>query len=304
MASADHYRAHLQPIYEALPEHLRGRLLRRPLPNPPGPKPKQRSVRAALVGSWRDLRAVAEHGYEWIALAEHGIGQSYGTGHPGYPGGIKRDRVDLFLSPNWTAAEADATAYPNAVVAVVGDPALDALPTGPRDGPVAVSFHWDCMVAPETRSTFRYWQDAIGALAAEREVIGHAHPRFPSLKSHYRRMGIRYVADWHEVCRTAAAYVCDNSSTIYEFASTGRPVVLLNSPTYRRNVELGLRFWAAASVGLQVDRPLLLAETVQRAVEADTADIREAREAALDLAYGYRSGAAHRAAEVITGCLA
>lgn len=296
MASAEHYRAHLLPIYEALPPEQRGAVLRSVPLRRRGPQPERNAV---LVGSWTDLRAVGEAGYERIVYAEHGIGQTYQTGHPAYPGGRHRDRVGLFLSPNATAARYDAEAYPAATVRVVGDPALDALPRGPGAGPIAVSFHWDCMVAPETRSTFRYWITAVRDLAQEQDVIGHGHPRaINPLKGMYRAAGVRWVENWHAVCEQAALYICDNSSTLYEFAATGRPVVVLNGPNYRRGFRPGLRFWDAANVGFQVDRPVALAETVLRAVE-DPPDVRQRREAAVDIAYGYRSGAAQRAADTI-----
>lgn len=240
-----------------------------------------------------------------MAYAEHGIGQPYGTGHPGYPGGIKRDGVGLFLSPNLTAAAADRAVNPHAAYAVIGDPALDLLPQGEgaTTGPVAISFHWDCSIAPETRSTFPFWRDVVLALSQEIPLLGHAHPRAAAgLKAFYRKAGIPFEPNWHRVCEQASAYICDNSSTLYEFASTGRPVVVLNAPQYRRNKRFGLRFWDAATVGLQVDRPVALAETVLRAVE-DPPGVREAREAALDLAYGHRSGAAQRGADAIVNWL-
>ena len=49
----------------------------------------------------------------------------------------------------------------------------------------------------------------------------------------YEAHGIEYVPDFDDVLRRADVYACDNSSTLYEFASTGRPVVVLNAPWYR-----------------------------------------------------------------------
>ena len=111
-----------------------------------------------------------------------------------------------------------------------------------------------------------------------------------------QRHGIEHVATFDEVCRRADVYVCDNSSTIFEFASTGRPVVLLNSPQYRKRIHHGLRFWDAASVGVQVDTAAELPDAIQRALHEDHS---AEREAALDIVYAYRTDAAQRAADAI-----
>ena len=80
--------------------------------------------------------------------------------------------------------------------------------------------------------------------------------------------------------------------------STGRPVIVLNRPEYRREVEHGLRFWEAAGVGVNVDSPADLDAAIVRAVE-DPPDVAAAREAALDIVYSPRSGGAAIAAAAI-----
>jgi hypothetical protein len=106
------------------------------------------------------------------------------------------------------------------------------------------------------------------------------------------------VPDFADVCRRADVYVCDNSSTLYEFASTGRPVVVLNSPQYRGTVNHGLRFWDAAHVGLHAWPGDNLGDVVERALQ-DPPKAREDREDALDIVYAYRTGGAQRAADAI-----
>jgi hypothetical protein len=115
-------------------------------------------------------------------------------------------------------------------------------------------------------------------LARRFTVIGHGHPRRSELASRYRRAGIEHVASFSEVCRRASIYVADNTSTLFEFAATGRPVVVLNARRYRRDVRHGLRFWDAAGVGPNVDRPRDLPDVVARALE-DPPEFREKREA-------------------------
>lgn len=290
-ASEPHFRHHLQPIYDA----LRG----------PGDWEGKHPDRPVLVASYGDQKVVQRAGYTKIARIEHGAGQSYGTGHGSYAGGKGAEKVGLFLTPNHYSAELWKAAYPDAQVEVVGSPKLDLLP--PKDPAypltVATAFHWDCGVVSETMSAFGYYRPALPVLASVYNVIGHGHPRGmigpPRLAKRYLRCGItNVVADFAEVCRQADVFVADNTSALFEFAATGRPVVVLNSPSYRKNVEHGLRFWSAADVGVQVDRPSDLVAAVVEALK-DRPQQRAKREAALAQVYAYRSGAAERAARVL-----
>lgn len=289
LATRPQYRAHLEPVWAALPAEVRGS--DHPTATPAG---------AVLVSSWQDLGAARRAGYGRIAYLEHGIGQTYGPRAIGYPGGLGREAIDLFLSPNETAAAADHRAYPRARVVVVGDPALERLPQRPPGlaGPVALSFHWDCHIAPETRSALPHYRDALAGIAARWPVIGHGHPRADELPLLWRRLGVEREASWHNVVQRASVYVCDNSSTLYEFAAAGGPVVVLNAPWFRREVQHGLRFWPAASVGIQVDHPDELDAALERAM-ADPPEVQAARQAALGLVYAHRGGAAARAATAL-----
>jgi glycosyltransferase involved in cell wall biosynthesis len=118
------------------------------------------------------------------------------------------------------------------------------------------------------------------------------------LEQTYRQCGIEVVRSFDEVCRRADVYACDNSSSIYEFASTGRPVVLLNAPWFRRDVEHGLRFWAAAGIGRQVDEPEDLAEAIRCSLSEP---VPSSAAAALRLAYSDITGAAERGATILAG---
>jgi hypothetical protein len=253
--------------------------------------------RKALVASYGDMKKARRLGYGNFARFEHGIGQNYGTKHPSYAGGPDADDVSLFLVPNEYAANLWRAVYPAAQVEVVGSPRLDDLPRGDTSGRVvALSWHWRCEVAPETQPAFPHFARAMPELARQYEVLGHAHPRIlDDLAPYYRKVGIEIVSDFDDVCRRADVYVCDNSSTLYEFASTNRPVVTLNAPTYRRHVHHGLRFWDAIP-GEQVDEPSDLIPAVERAL-IDPVALRDAREAALAIVYSFRRGAAQRAAQ-------
>jgi hypothetical protein len=306
--SAPWYVDHAAPVWLALPPEARGRFHVGPRVGPvalPGvttdrmtPDPR----RPTLVMSYGDLRSATMAGRHRLALGQHGAGQSYSTDHPAYPGGRSQGNVGLFLVPNEHAAARSRAAYPRARVAVVGCPKLDHLPARePGDGPVvALSFHWDGpMIAPELRSSWLYYRGALPSVARTFRVIGHAHPKaMGRVERHYRAAGIEVVSSFTDVLRRADVYVCDNSSSLFEFAATGRPVVVLNMPQYRRNVEHGLRFWAAAGVGVNCDVPGRLGKSIAAAI-TDPPEAREAREAAVDLVYQPRTGGAELAARAL-----
>lgn len=287
LASRPQYRAHLQPVWDALPAALRG-------------SDTERTAEAVLLASAADLAAAVRARYRHIAYLEHGIGQTYGPLVPGYPGGRGRQHVGLFLSPNDHAAAADRRAYPAAQVVVVGDPALERVPhREPGPPAVAMSFHWECGIAPEARSALSYYRRALAEVGRAVPLLGHAHPKARAeLERVWGRIGVEFVADWHEVCRRADLYVTDNSSTLFEFASTGRPVVVLNAPWYRRHVHHGLRFWEAATVGVQVDEPGQLVAAITAAL-VDPPEQQAARAAALALVYSAPAGAAERAGSAL-----
>lgn len=320
---------HLAPVWPLLPD--RGRFLvepklvewaaRRgieaePVTRPPFvpayPKPRHDGP-VALVASYGDIKGGRRLGYGPFVFLEHGAGQSYAgvrssqARNGSYAGGQDRDDVGLFLVPNETCAAKWREHYPRARVEVVGCPKLDTLPRK-EPGPtvVAISFHWDAgRICPEAGTALGHFGAILPELARRFTVIGHAHPKgdWPERMARvYRRAGIEFVRDFDEVCRRADVYVCDNSSTLFEFAATGRPVVVLNDPAYRRHVNHGLRFWDAADVGVQVDDPALLPAAIEEAL-LDAPERRAAREAALDIVYQPRANGAARAAAAITDWL-
>lgn len=273
-ASRPHYAAHLAPVAIG-------------------------DLDVALVASYNDVVLARKAGHRRIVRMHHGIGQSYSDRNPSLAGGADHDDVGLFLVPNEHAASRWLGAYPAARVEVVGCPRLDDLPQRVLDGKttVAVTFHWWTGPVPEARHTFRHYRDAIVALSKVYHVIGHGHPRATWLPSFYAKHGIEWVPSFDEVCRRADALIFDNTSAGFEFASTGRPVVLLDGPGYRRGVEHGLRFWAASGVGIHVNDSGLI-PAVERALRCLPDDV-AAREAALDIVYKYRTGAAQRVRDAI-----
>ncbi len=318
---------HLAPVWNALPPGLRGvfwteqglqeRAARYGIEARTVIRVNYAKVvneRPALVASLGDTKTGRLRGYSRFLFIEHGAGQSYlppngvHARHGSYAGGVDRDDTTLFMVPNAYAADLWRGTYPNADVQIVGCPKLDTLPRKDHDEPptVAISFHWPGKQAPETDSAFGEYHMMLPALRDEFNLIGHCHPKgeWPKMmRSVYQRNGIEFVPDFDEVCRRADVYVCDNSSTLFEFAATGRPVVVLNSKLYRRDVHHGLRFWEAATVGEQVDAPGALVAAVRRALHHPQAS-RKDREAALALVYQPSTGGAERAAEAIIRHLA
>ena len=313
LASEPHFVDHLAAVFGSLPEAARGAFL-----TPLGPvsqrvrrhgfEPVNRSSddRPVLVASYGDLSRAVGLRRTRIAIMEHGAGQSYGGRAASrisgsYAGGKGRGSASLFLHPGPHPAQRDAEMYPDARVEVVGAPILDTLPAreGEKGRVVAISFHFNGFVAPETKNAFKWAIPVLEGLAKDFEVIGHAHPRmFGKMRRLYKTLGIEPVEDFDEVCRRSDVYVCDNSSTIFAFASTGRPVVLMNPPWYDRKIDHGLRFWDAADVGVNCDDPKKLGDAIEDALKDKPAQ-RKRREAALDKVYAYRSGAGQRAADAL-----
>lgn len=324
IAFEPHFLDHLAPVWLALPDELRGRFVvdpalaeraaRRGIIAEPSPRPRHAVAYPAprtdgpraLVASYGDVKEGRRLGYGPFAFLEHGAGQSYGNRRNGsYAGGPDRDDNQLVMVPNDQCAAVWRDAYPAADVHVVGCPRLDDLPEreGDRTPTIALSFHW-----PAPLSISGYAGTAIGdylpllpSLVREFRVIGHAHPKgdWPRrMRRQYDRLGIEFVEDFDDVCRRADVYVCDNSSTIFEFAATGRPVVLLNARAWTRRASFGLRFWDAAGIGENVWPDGDLVGAVHRALE-DAPDLRRAREEALLTVYNpARGGAAIAAAAV------
>lgn len=300
------YLNHLAPIMRALPAHRRGVVHVEMNKNemapfaakhglvlaPARPRGRDHDADPVLIAGGADLQA----GWSGrpVVFVEHGAGQTY-QGLPDvatYSGGMGRDSVSLFLSPNEAVAARNRARYPNADHAVVGDPTIRArTPEGLLEPVVAFSWHWDFNSGPpEARTTWPYWADEVLRLAAEEtpyRVLGHAHP-----KIQYRIMPwwaenlIPASRHWSTVSSRASVFVADNTSCLYEFAATGRPVVVLDHPSYRRDVEHGLRFWEHADVGVRISDPADLHEAILTAL-ADPPHVARRRQEIVEQVYAY-----------------
>lgn len=283
LASEPHYRAHLEPVVQA----LGARWASEPSANG-----------TWLVAGYRDMRRLA---HQPMVMFEHGAGQSYGTVHGAYAGGTGRGDAILFICPNEQSAQRNRARYPDTPAVVVGSPRLEQLRTLPFDaeGTVAITWHWNAdAVAPEAHWAYPHFRSVLKTLSERYQMIGHAHPRIAGfMRQQYEEAGIEYVADFEEVCRRASVLVADNTSVMFEFAALGRPVVVMNAPWYRRDVDLGGRFWDWADVGIQVDEPEELVDAISEAV-ADRDDVRRRRAEIVQEIYPF-ADATRRATEAI-----
>ncbi len=298
LASQPHYVDHLRPVYEALPEEVRGVFAT----NRNDLVPKTLTV----VSSYSDLLVVKGCP---VVFFEHGTGFRYNNNHPSYSGSAKRDGVVLFCNVNELVAEQNASANPGVRSAIVGCPKLDALTAVefvPDDtAEVAFSWHWECNVVPETRSAWKHYQPHLQRIAQDSKglwaPLGHAHPRaWKTVAKDYSAWKWCTTRSFSDVCNRADVYVCDTSSTIYEFAALGRPVVVLNAPWYRKNVSHGLRFWDHIP-GIQVNDPKDLSSAIRQALENDT--WADERKRISDIVYPHRGEASRLAASAILNIL-
>lgn len=335
LATHPHYWRHLAPVWAALARHGAAGAVYAPGARPWATE-RWRGTRAhhrpVLVAGAVDALRVRGP----VVLVEHGAGQGYvGAPRPtpSYSGGPGLDHVVLFLVPGPEPATRWAAAYPAARVAQVGVPWLDPWhaggarrvhptagahpdgaehpapggqdrPPGPGAGApvVAVTFHWNCPYVPETRWAFPHYRRAVEQLARSDQVqlLGHGHPRaWPQLAKWWDQLGVDATPDPADVLDRADLLVGDNTSLLPEFASTGRPVLWLNAPWYRRDVHHGGRFWTWPHGQVQVDDPDLLGAAVLWAL-ADGIEAQESRARMVRSVYARTDGhAADRAAAAI-----
>lgn len=320
-ARQPHYVDHLAPVWNALPHERRGifyvgaSAFEYALPKV-GPKKMQLSEGLSfpknsivLACAYGDMSRAAQNGARKVINMEHGTGHTFGTA--AYPNGKgKRDMVDLFLYPNeYTARKAlqvRSTRYE-----VIGTPKMDEWipqPTHrkPADPVIAIAFHWGERNAtpPESGTAWEHYEGCLADLARYYRVIGHGHPlAAEKYEKEFRSRGIEWVDNFADVMRRADIYVNDLSSTLYEFLVTGKPVIVLNAPWFRRTVHHGIRFWDYSEVGVNVEGPEHLSRAIDATIQGyEMVRLRERFQAMHDL-YPYLGKSAMVAARVIVDYL-
>lgn len=322
-ATMPHYWRHIAPVWE----QLRGLGL---AGNAYGPRagcgwgePANRrrgphtATRPVIVASIADYRAVAPAP---VIYLEHGAGQHY-PGDPqtfelgGYSGARGLDRAVLFLCPSEAVGDRWRALYDVPAIAV-GCPRLDrwhatrSVQTSRSDQRadrpvVAITFHWECTRIPETRGAWSHYDPALSRLVREApdrgwQLLGHGHPRlYGRLERRWRQLRVDRTPDIDVVLERADVLVADNTSAMFEFASLGKPVVVLDAPWYRRDVDHGGRFWTWADIGVRISEPDELQPAIAAAL-TDPPDVAANRRRIIREVYAPTDGqAAARAAAAI-----
>lgn len=260
-----------------------------------------------VVASYDDLQAA---GNRPVVMVQHGVGQSY-TGsasrHGSYAGGLGRERVVLFLHPSEYAARPDKARYPDATHEVVGAPKLDSLfavrkfETG--NTTVGFAFHADFskqLKVPELRPAVDWYAGVLKEKPWPYRTLGHGHPRWwGRLKKFYDTCPeVEPVPRFEDVIGQVGVFAADNTSVLYEAAALDVPVVVLNAPWFRRDVQHGLRFWEFADVGVQVDEPSDLHEALAVALTDEPGRAERRREVSAVL-YANRGSACQWAVDAL-----
>lgn len=306
VASLPHYMDHMLPIFEALPERLKGRV-----------HPLRERVHAplfnhlALVAGWPDVTQL--EGRCKMIYVEHGAGQGYGGDPksawlPGYStsgGAHHPNGVIGYIAPSHEVA----ARYRRKPAVAVGCPKMDRWYDTPRltTPSVCIAWHWDAgRVSPEARSAYEHYRAALPQMvqAIHEENVAayaHAHPRWGNtLDRDFYQAGFDAVLSTdREVFQQCSVLAMDNSSLMYEFASLDRPVVALNAPWYRRDVHHGLRFWSHIP-GFEADDPAQAITLIREGI-VNPGFGAELRRDAVEHAYAFTDGrASERAARWIT----
>ena len=317
------YQDHIAPVWWALPPEARGHFYvtgilaeegnTEAIPSWRIGVPPPAAGLPVLVAGWTDE---SQLGRRPAIYLEHGAGQTYIEPHESYSGSAGHDNVRLFLCPSETVADRWRARYPRARVAVVGCPKLDVWHRrlvvdrtwkGVEPRTVAITFHSDARHNSETLSSLPHYEPGLRAAVHDLQaggwrVLGHGHPRiWARISRVWPDLGVECVRSFDDVLARASVLCVDNSSAGPEFASTGRPLVWMNAPWYRRDVDHGGRFWQWPRDQVTIDHADQLAEAVTRAAE-DPPEAAESRAAMVDAVYAFRDGrAAERAAAAILG---
>jgi hypothetical protein len=266
-ATQTHYVDHLAPIWKSLntrgsffvPEEIKDYIQgcgNGEIGVPSGKNP-------VIVSAYGDLvRVFKDNPLAKVILMEHGIGMTFGT--PAYADGYgRRKDVSMFLvQSQYVANKFDKRII--APVHIIGIPKLDKwagefykIHEIPENPTIALSFHHSNYASiPEAQNAWDYYLPILPELSKRYHVIGTGHPLEMEIFSEtYRTLGVEVVESFDEVMERADILCFDSTSSGYEFLVTGKPVVVLNCPKFRRDQNFGIRFWDYSNIGPNVNKP-------------------------------------------------
>jgi hypothetical protein len=300
-----------------VPLELEGECIRRKLPYLIWKDTVPEKSGPIVVASYSDLVTIRNRlkQHRPLVLCEHGAGQTYDVSNPTYANGTGREGVALALVPGPWPAAAYRQASSHVRVVEVGLMKLDLLRERAdgwlRDNrpTVAFSFHWatpGIPTLPELAAGWPYWMPAIQKLQDEHhgklKILGHGHPRsWSHLQKLWEVMGVELVPTFAEVCSRSDLFVLDNSSSAFEFAAvTGKPILLLDHPSWPKQSNLGLRFGEAGRHFRHCGSSDNLEDAIYDALKygLENKEI-EQRERGLDLIYSPRSGGVELAVKAL-----
>ena len=254
-----HYKRHLAPIVDELV--ARGHV-------------RDNEAEWVLTAGRQDAYRLSRRGRSPI-LVEHGAGQTYMlNGQRVDASGMRPDPgVRLYLGPNAGVVGFMRSQLPEAECVVVGSPALERLAAMMHDERSLVVFatHWHSgLNVPEAQTS---WPWSLPIARELHEAFGdrfrvHAHPRiYGRVVSQIARARFTptFEADWDRVAADCRVLVCDNSSIVWEAATVGIGVVLIDPPEWIG--EHGLRFGSQADQFQHVTGP---GEVVAAVGQAET----------------------------------
>lgn len=324
-ASSPHFLDHLYPIFqqfssseaefyvpEPLIQHANNRAVYIAKPTPivsSGRFFPPRHGEAIVVAAANDAMAanrMTRNTHRPIIFLEHGLGITFpfNQGYAG-SGGI-RQRVGLFLAPNEFIRDKTWTAIREAKQVVVGTPKMDkwAKAKNEKTSIVCISFHWDgSKVQPEAGNALEHYRGILPDLYQRLlengvKLIGHGHPRIVNeLRPIYAEAGIEFVDDFEKVLQWSSLYINDASSTVYEAAHI-MPVIFMNSPKFRKDVDFGIRWWRWTDIGPHCWKPEALYSLIVDLLKVPDAYLPERTQMIKQL-YPYVGKSSQRAAQAI-----
>lgn len=291
-ASQESYREHLRPIWDALEPEERGVWAEDHVRVPTWVNPSV-PVTTWMAASHRDSAALYRLQTPRVHM-EHGVGLQW---YPPYQIHHLIFR-SVIAAPNEFIAQRFRDVKKRLRVKVIGTPKLDHLSKLEPGDAAAVSFHWTGVMR-QKQTSFDHWREMVIELASERELLGHAHPKiWKKAQRFYEEIGIEPVQSFEEVCRRANLYLCDHSSTLYEWSALDRELILLRRDGHREQIpqRSGLLWESFSGIGPE----LRLGGSLRAALEA-AADpqFRAARQEATEALYPYIGSATQRAVDLL-----